>query len=331
MQKALTPQWFSDVAQIYKTYEMYPLSERSEQMIRVGDGFVSRNKHLATKLARTCPIKDSGEILDIGCGNGGFLHAFSQLFPKWRLFGCEQQGSRREDIMKLPAAGGFFQGSIDDVDQVFDCISLVYVIEHLFDPITTLRGMRQKLASDGFVFIKTADLRTGPFDLAVADHCHHFTIEMLVHLMEEADFAVTHTFSDWVDKEIGLIAVPTTQSSKSPMPPVSLDQVATIVRDNMRVLASIYEKAASNTTLPLGVLGTAISATWLANQLGEGVVSFFVDEDESRVGKTHMGAPVMRLADAPEHCALCIPFPPHVAEKILRRIQVFRPDIALLA
>lgn len=331
VQKLQTPQWLEDVARIYDAYEMYPLSVLSEQMIRIDEGFVSRNGRLASRLAGEGLFKPSGTILDLGCGNGGFLQAFSREFPAWRLYGCEQQACRREDIMKLPAAEGFFLGGVDAVDRTFDCISLVYVIEHLFHPRATLAAVRERLAPGGHVFIKTANLRTSPFDLAVTDHCHHFTLEMLVCLVEMVGLRVVRTFSDWVDKEMGCIAVLCDPLPASSLPPVPPDEVEALLRANLEMMAAMHRQAAENAVQPLGVLGTAISATWLVNQLGEGRVSFFVDEDESKVGKTHMGLPVLRLADAPARCALSIPFPPHVAGKILQRIRCVRPDIALLA
>ena len=331
VQKALTPQWLRDVAEIYAGYELYPLSALSEQMIRVGDGFVSRNGHLADRLAGVHPIPETGDILDIGCGNGGFLRAFSKRFPGWRLFGCEQQADRRQDILGLPAAGGFYQGDIEAIDRRFDAISLVYVIEHLFDPAAVLRAIRQKLAPGGFVFVKTADLRTGPFDLAVADHCHHFTLEMLACLLGRTGFAVTRAFDDWVDKEIGLVAVAADQPAPGPMPPVPLAEVEAVVRANLGIMAAIRDKAAASAVRPLGILGTAMSATWLANQLGPGAASFFVDEDTSRVGRTHMDRPVLSLDQAPAGCAVCVPFPPPVAARIVSRVGQTRPDITFLA
>lgn len=331
VQKELSPQWLADVTQIYDAYELYPLSSRSEQMIRVGGRFVSRNTHLATKLGQTLQIKNKGKILDIGCGNGGFLRAFSSVFPEWRLFGCEQQESRRGDILKLPAADGFFKGSIEHIDQYFDCISLVYVIEHIFDPLATLRTVREKLSPDGFIFIKTADLRTSPFDLAVADHCHHFTMESLVQLVNNSGFTVLSTFNDWVDKEIGLIATPCHRLADKEERYKSPPNIRSIVENNIQALINIHRKSFANAIFPLGILGTAISATWLANQLGIDRISFFVDEDESRMENIHLGAPVLRLLDAPRDSAISVPFPPAIASKIVDRVQTVRRDIHFIA
>jgi hypothetical protein len=69
-----------------------------------------------------------------------------------------------------------------------------------------------------------------------------------------------------------------------------------------------------------GLFGTAIAASWLAGELGP-LVGFFVDGDEDRAGKSHLGRPVYSPRRVPDdsHVHLVLPF--DVAERIWQRLE----------
>jgi len=73
---------------------------------------------------------------------------------------------------------------------------------------------------------------------------------------------------------------------------------------------------------PVGILGTSISATWLAAALGD-KVTFFVDEDASRVGREHLGLRIIGPADAPKEPAVLMPLRPDIALAMAWRLSPF--------
>jgi hypothetical protein len=68
-----------------------------------------------------------------------------------------------------------------------------------------------------------------------------------------------------------------------------------------------------------GIFGTSISGTWLYGVAGE-AVKFFVDEDPQRIGRTHMGMPILRAEDIPEGADVFVPLIPEVAASVARRL-----------
>jgi hypothetical protein len=70
-----------------------------------------------------------------------------------------------------------------------------------------------------------------------------------------------------------------------------------------------------------GLFGTAIAATWLDAQLN-GAAKFFVDEDRNRVGREHLGRPILApenlAAGATVFVALPQPLAGQVAERLAR-------------
>ena len=76
---------------------------------------------------------------------------------------------------------------------------------------------------------------------------------------------------------------------------------------------------------PLGLLGTSNAAAWLAAELQERI-TFFVDEDPNRVGRTFMDRPVYSPPAVPAGSHVFVALPYLLATDICRRLR--RPDVA---
>lgn len=69
-----------------------------------------------------------------------------------------------------------------------------------------------------------------------------------------------------------------------------------------------------------GILGTAVAGTWLGAVVGE-KLAFFVDEDEQRLGKLHLGRPIVHSRDVKKDDAVYIAFPYALAQSIHGRLS----------
>jgi len=84
-----------------------------------------------------------------------------------------------------------------------------------------------------------------------------------------------------------------------------------------RILAKVEPLAKRDN---FGLFGTAIAATWLDAQFNR-AARFFVDEDLNRVGKTHLGRPILSPANVPEGATIFVALPQPLAGNVADRLQ----------
>jgi SAM-dependent methyltransferase len=96
---------------------------------------------LANQLARKPP--DELEVLDFGCGMGGFVHLCRSSFA------IKAWGT---DINKPKFALEYF---LPKVDRTFDIVFAVEVIEHLTDPVGTITYIKSLLKPGGVFAFQT--------------------------------------------------------------------------------------------------------------------------------------------------------------------------------
>jgi 2-polyprenyl-3-methyl-5-hydroxy-6-metoxy-1,4-benzoquinol methylase len=96
-------------------------------------------------------------LLDVGCGNGGFLITAQQL--GWEAWGIEPD---RDAVTAARAAGLRVEHgglpTTDLPDAHFDVVTMNHVLEHLHDPVSALREVRRVLKPGGMLWLATPNL-----------------------------------------------------------------------------------------------------------------------------------------------------------------------------
>ena len=139
----------------------------------------------------------TGKLLDVGCGSGRFLKQMER--HGWVGQGVEFDQAGVEAARKIGLevyhgkveAGGFPQAS-------FETVSLNHVIEHLTDPVATLKTLHGLLAPGGRLLIVTpnvASLGHSIFrehwrGLEIPRHLFLFSPRSLIKTVERAGFQV---------------------------------------------------------------------------------------------------------------------------------------------
>ena len=327
VQKQMSADWLKDVANIYSHYNSYPLSDAKDQLLHDSGIPQSRNKQLLREISKEINLKDSGKILDLGCGKGQFLRCFSEIYKKWDLYGCDQQEGLRPEIMTIPKAKDYYTTPLEEISVKFDFISMLYVIEHLFNPLDILYTIKAKLSDDGIIFIQTGNLAANPFELTVVDHSSHFTLRTLELLARKAGFEIIASSDSWNAKEIGILArVSSHTAVTTELINYFHPNKVLLNKQNSWLLSFIHEIDATIPKENIGILGSTIAGTWLANY-PQCKFSFWIDEDLSKIGKKHMGAEIIRIENVPKDAFVYLPFPNFIARKICIRLKKIRPDI----
>jgi hypothetical protein len=90
-----------------------------------------------------------------------------------------------------------------------------------------------------------------------------------------------------------------------------------VLESNIAWLSAVLAEARRSAAAAeqFGIFGTSISGMWLYGGLGE-KISFFVDEDITRVGKSYDGIPVFAPSQVPQGSTVFVPLLPDVARRV---------------
>lgn len=158
----------------------------------------TRASILLKQWRRMCP--DAGtmtpRVLDIGCGRGALLQAFEH-------FGCRCTGVEHDGIPidNIGANIDFHKGDLRQIglpQEHFDIVVIWHVLEHLQNPLDTLRQVFELLRPNGLLALAVPNFgsfqsrlfRQHWFHLDLPRHIHHFSPETLSRCLEDVGFLI---------------------------------------------------------------------------------------------------------------------------------------------
>jgi SAM-dependent methyltransferase len=328
LQKVVDASFAGDAAAIYGSYQLYHQTQgQTEQVIfdqQTGLG-KPRSELVLASLLGQLGLPERGRMLDMGCGTGPTLRAFSRLVEGWSLYGYDPHLPDRDRVANIPGVRGIFEGTPDSIEERFDLVTAVHVLEHVPDPLTFLKHMARCLARDGKVLVQIPYFPDSPFDLVIADHCSHFTLGYMGELCRRAGLVPLLLSADQLPKEITLVARLGRSDASTPAPPAATGAAADAGLSWLRALA---QQARDTKASSLGVFGTSIGGNWLLGILGDRV-QFFVDEDPGRARSTYRDRPVLHPHAVPRGSTVLAPLPPALATRIRARLSPQTYDFVL--
>ena len=327
VQKYVDEQWQSEIARIYSDYTIYFQAGGAEQAVFLGDTAapVTRSERLVQQVVGHAALPATGRLLDIGCGNGAFLRAFTEAMPEWRLAGTELSEATRTIVERIPRVEAFYIGALEETPGQFDMISLMHVLEHIRHPLELLTTVTGKLKPGGVVFIEVPDAEQNPFDLLIVDHVSHFTRTTLTDLFEAAGYSIAASSQSWVVKEISAVTTHVGSHVGSRVHPSPELAAGLEWLQAARVAAGRARAEAGRR--PFGIFGSSIAATWLAHEV-DCAMDFFVDEDPSCQGQKFMGRSVLSPSQVLPASVVFVGLGGGVAEDVARRLSEGAPSVS---
>jgi SAM-dependent methyltransferase len=263
-------------------------------------------------------MRAGAKLLDFGCGNGAALRTFSKRHPDWWLYGSELSDAARPALQALSNFVELFVGPPEKIAARFDLITMIHSLEHVISPVETLEKLGARLNVSGRILVEVPDCAATPYDLVIADHLTHFSLSALQLAGARAGFLTIHAADSSLPKELTWIG----GRSSGQSPSICIDARSGIERTLTQIawLGAQIEEARriASAGRQFGIFGTSISATWLAGAVDDSV-AFFVDEDEGRIGREHIGRPILSPRAAPIDSDVYVPLIPRTARQVCDR------------
>lgn len=164
---------------------------------------------LASKTRRILELAAKGSVLDFGCGNAELLGELRER--GWEVFGVELSESGRRQA----PAGIVVQPDLAPYEREgrrFDVVMMWHVLEHVTDPVDTLKRLRGLMKEGGTLFVAVpnfgaweAGLGGAWFHLDPPRHLYQFTAQTLAAALLKAGFEPkTFDFGSWIYNVFGL-------------------------------------------------------------------------------------------------------------------------------
>jgi 2-polyprenyl-3-methyl-5-hydroxy-6-metoxy-1,4-benzoquinol methylase len=313
VQKLPDRSFLDEIDEIYSTYSLYELAGGTEQVVFVNGSPRRRSEVLVDLL--DADVKPN-TVIDVGCGNGAALRTFSQKLPTAKLWGSELSDRTEARLRELPNFQSLFTGSVSDIKLRFDALTMIHVLEHVLAPVQFLSDCAALLETNGSMLVEVPDVDTSPFDLIIADHLTHFSVKTLGHALSRAGLRSSLLTNKILPKEVTAVA---RRAQVSGNGLICADDGLRLAKNTVRWIASVLAHAREvPTDRPIGIFGTAMAGMWLYGDI-KNRVSFFVDEDEAKVGNAVDGLPIVRPADVPRNARVLVPLAPAAANIIAHR------------
>lgn len=150
------------------------------------------------------PFSGEGKILDIGCGNGRYLLTLKK--QGWQTYGIEQSPKSSKyarDVLHLEVNTGDLLDSKYQAE-FFDVITMWHSLEHLYEPILTLKEAKRILKDDGLLIIAVPNVDSFAakvfkkywYQLEIPIHLIAFTPDSITRMLDAAGFKAKKIYYD---------------------------------------------------------------------------------------------------------------------------------------
>jgi len=147
-------------------------------------------------------------LLDVGCGLGHFGQ-YMQL-AGWEVVGVEPSRDAREVACSLGIAiFNSLEECVQHVNHKFEAVTLLNVLEHVLEPADIIQKIRPLMHDKSVLVVRVPNdfsslqefarrkLQIEPWWITTPDHVNYFNFESLVHFLEQLDFQIVETLSDF--------------------------------------------------------------------------------------------------------------------------------------
>ena len=160
-----------------------------------------KRRDMSVEIRLTSTHASAGKVLDVGCGAGIYLEALPNTWEKHGVDRAPWAASYTQKVLKIPVQFGEVE-SLTYPGDFFDVINMTYVIEHLRDPLRTLRILYGWLKKGGLLIVSAPNFGSICAKLfrefyRLVDPCQHlymFSPKTLKGILREAGFTAKKVY-----------------------------------------------------------------------------------------------------------------------------------------
>jgi SAM-dependent methyltransferase len=199
----LAPYYPSDYAPYEKNYQVFAENKlinffrKFKNKTKSKSDFARPTPTISTKVLDTS-IKN---VLDFGCGGGSYLLWIQANHPNWKLYGFDI--ATNAELSELGKGIVIIRGDIELLEKhipkgSLDIINLANVMEHINNPLETLRTLCTYLKKGGEFIIEVPNIDSIKFkifgkylsNLDIPRHLYHFNKETMSKICEKIGLTV---------------------------------------------------------------------------------------------------------------------------------------------
>ncbi len=120
-----------------------------------------------TKYAKLYVNKNT-KILDVGCGDGQFIKIVKKKFKNRNVFGSEFSIHTKKSLSKLLGNNFFYKSDLKQIGKKnlkFNLITFWGVLEHLKDPVDTIKSSKKILEKNGKILVFVPNIKSRAFKI----------------------------------------------------------------------------------------------------------------------------------------------------------------------
>ncbi len=175
-----------------------------EKNIHYTDEFIGKT-HVQNGVILSTPLEDdirrfelykdlisNSEILDFGCGRGGFIKLTQEISKKSVGLELNKINSKYINDIGIQCVNHLSELK----GKKFDVITLNHVFEHLNDPVNILKEVQKYLKNDGVIIIEVPharDLLLETFDLESFKNFTFWSEHLILHTKESLESFTKHS------------------------------------------------------------------------------------------------------------------------------------------
>ena len=266
---------------------------------------VSRDTFVVNKIDKYLKLKKNGDFIDIGCGTGNFLEAFKKKKSFWNLDAQDLSKLHIKKLKKKLNLGEFYNCSIKNIKKKYDLISINHVLEHIQKPLEFVNNIHYLLKDNSYLIIRVPNLKFVHSDLAMLDHCSHFTKNSIEQLICISKFNYYTKLKGINENELFYVLKKDNSKNLKEFKKNLLFSTIRFVKKIIKKSKSFEEKIKKDKKKLIGIFGVGTSSFYL-NSLFKNKIKFFVDEDPNKINKYYFNKKIYSTKNFPEESKLFI-------------------------